>query len=387
MFGFEQPVDRQGTGNMKGRFLPRTSCGKTPLVLAGAEMDFPIAPVVREALKAFADKGIYGFTLPDGDYLSAVCSWLQIYRSWDVSTEMIVPTLGTVFALSTALRAFTSPGDGVIILFPSYYRHDRAVARNGRRIIPCPLRQENGQYSPDWQLLETLMRQPGHPLLVLCHPHNPTGHVFTASELQALATLARETGTVVFSDEIFADITSPEHPALPFAAFLPELTVACVSLGKTFNMTGVNHAHTVIPDPALRERYTVQRNADHFGSIDPFFYQAVLAGYTEAGHDWVTAVRDQVSANADRLRQLLAASCPGVRMSPWEGGYIAWLDFSVAGLTGDEVSARLEKEQAVLVDPGSEYGAGGENCVRLNLATQNINMDEFVARLSEVLRS
>ena len=92
-------------------------------------------------------------------------------------------------------------------------------------------------------------------------------------------------------------------------------------------------------------------------------------------------------SNAQRLETLLKAACPGVRISPWEGGYIAWLDVSAAGLTGDEAAKQLEKEQAVLVDPGSEYGAGGKRFIRLNLATQARNMDEFVSRLSEIIRS
>ena len=68
MFDFDQPVNRNGTGNMKGSFLPETSCGKAPLILAGAEMDFPTAPVIREALSKFAANGIYGFTLPDDEW-------------------------------------------------------------------------------------------------------------------------------------------------------------------------------------------------------------------------------------------------------------------------------------------------------------------------------
>ena len=132
---------------MKGSFLPETSCGKAPLILAGAEMDFPTAPVIREALSKFAANGIYGFTLPDDAYLNAVCFWLKTYRGWDVSPDWIVPTLGTVYALSTAVRAFTSPGDGVIVLFPSYYRHDRAVLRNGRRVVPCQLQESDGRYT------------------------------------------------------------------------------------------------------------------------------------------------------------------------------------------------------------------------------------------------
>ena len=230
---------------MKGSFQPETACGKAPLILAGAEMDFPTAPVIRAALSRFAANGIYGFTLPDDAYLNAVCFWLKTYRGWDVSPDSIVPTLGTVYALSTAVRAFTSPGDGVIILFPSYYRHDRAVLRNGRRVVPCQLQESDGRYTLNADALAEAMRKPENRLLVLCHPHNPTGHVFTEAELQTLAGLARETGTIVFSDEIFADITAPGHPALPFSTFLPELTMACVSLGKTFNFTGVNQANAV----------------------------------------------------------------------------------------------------------------------------------------------
>ena len=385
-FDFETVVSRR-PANLKRMFTPREILERGNVSFDGAEPDYPTAPVIREAAVRLAENGLYGFTLMDAAYQDAVCWWIKNSRGTEIRPEWIVPTLGTVYALSTAVRAFTSPGDGVIVLFPSYYRHDRAVLRNGRRVVPCKLKESEGRYTLNADALAETMRSPENKLLVLCHPHNPTGHVFTEAELQTLAGLARETGTIVFSDEIFADITAPEHPALPFSTFLPEQTVACVSLGKTFNFTGVNQANAVIHDSALRERYLTQRNADHFGSIDPFFYQAVAAGCTEAGRAWVTAVRDQVMRNAQRLETLLKASCPGVRMSPWEGGYIAWLDVSAAGLTGDEAAERLEKEQAVLVDPGSEYGAGGERFIRLNLATQAKNMDEFAARLSEIIRS
>ena len=91
VFDFDQPVNRNGTGNMKGSFQPETACGKAPLIFAGAEMDFPTAPVIREALSRFAENGIYGFTLPDETYLNAVCFWLKAYRGWDVSPDWIVP--------------------------------------------------------------------------------------------------------------------------------------------------------------------------------------------------------------------------------------------------------------------------------------------------------
>ena len=136
-FDFETPIDRRDIGNMKAGLADEGM-----LLLAGAEMDFPTAPVVRRALSAFAERGLYGFTLPDAPYRSAVCRWLGRTRGTAPAPEMIVPALGTIFALATAVRAFTAPGDGVIVQHPSYYRYDACIVRNGRRVVSDPMRQK-----------------------------------------------------------------------------------------------------------------------------------------------------------------------------------------------------------------------------------------------------
>jgi cystathionine beta-lyase len=380
-YDFDKPVDRRGTGDMKGSFAPRTECGRTPLVLAGAEMDFPTAPVIVQALSAFACRGLYGFTLADDAYLGAIVHWMSNVRRMHVSEKDIVPTLGTIFALSTAIRAFSRPGEGIIALHPSYYRQDRAVVRNGRHVVSVPMRCGAGRYSVDFSMLAEAMARPENRILILCNPHNPTGRVFSREELKSIASLARETGTLVFSDEIFAEHTLPGVEMISMAEMLPERSLTCTSLGKAFNFTGVNHANVIIRDERLRSDYMVQRNIDHFGSIDPFFYQAVIAAYTPAGREWIDAVRVHAAENAVLLKKLL----PELSMSPAEGCYIAWLDVSGAGMDGDAFADAMEKEQAVLVDRGSEYGPGGENHIRVNLATPQANIREFAARVHALL--
>ncbi len=374
-------ADRRDTGNMKGSFAVNSKCGKKPLILAGAEMDFETAPVIVEAVTRFAAKGIYGFTLADDRYLSAVAGWLQDVRGMKVTDGDIVPTLGTIFGLSTAIRAFTRPGDGVVILHPSYYRHDRAVVRNGRRVISVPLHYADLQYTIPWERLKEAMQE--GKMLILCNPHNPTGRVFRKSELERLAAIAKETGTVIFSDEIFAEMILSGEPAVPMTNVLPQQSVVCTSLGKAFNFTGVNHANAVITDPDLREKYIRQRNRDHFGSIDPFFYQAVLAGYSKEGKRWIRAVAGKVKYNAEMLERQIS-ECPGMQMCMPEGGFIAWLDTTGTGMTGDVLAERLREEEAVLVDPGSEYNPGGEHFLRINLATPEKNIREFGERLQAV---
>ena len=380
-YDFDRPVDRRGTGDMKGSFAPRTECGRTPLVLAGAEMDFPTAPVIVQALSAFAYRGLYGFTLADDAYLGAVVRWMGNVRGVNVSEKDIVPTLGTIFALSTAIRAFSRPGEGVIALHPSYYRQDRAAVRNGRRVVSVPMRCRAGRYSTDFNALAEAMARPENRILILCNPHNPTGRVFSREELKSIASLARETGTLVFSDEIFAEHTAPGVEMISMAEMLPECSLTCTSLGKAFNFTGVNHANVIIRDERLRSAYMAQRDIDHFGSIDPFFYHAVIAAYTSAGREWIDSVRVQTTENAVLLKRLL----PELSMSPLEGGYIAWLDVSGTGTDGNGFAEAMEKQQAVLVDRGSEYGPGGENHIRINLATPRANIREFAARVHALL--
>ena len=108
-------------------------------------------------------------------------------------------------------------------------------------------------------------------MLVLVNPHNPTGRIFDREDLEKIAQLANKYNVVVFSDEIFAETTQGKR-VIPYAELDPVMGISCTSLGKTFNLTGVNQANLVIPNDELREKYSHQKDIDHFGSIDPFFY-------------------------------------------------------------------------------------------------------------------
>ena len=109
---FDKTVCREGNGNMKGAFAETVPAES--VVLWGAEMDYATAPCVRNALAKFAENGIYGFTVHTSAYKKAICEWMQFARNAEIHPDWIVPVMGTVFALSTAVRAFTDEGDGVI---------------------------------------------------------------------------------------------------------------------------------------------------------------------------------------------------------------------------------------------------------------------------------
>lgn len=363
---------------MKGSFPDQMHCTLPPVILSGAEMDYPTAPVIREALASFAKKGIYGFTLPDERYKEAVCGWMRNVRQMPVQPEALVVTLGTIFGISTAIRAFTQPGDGVIIQHPSYYRFDRAVIRNHRQVISNPMICENGTYSLDFADLEEKMSVDRNRMMILCNPHNPTGKVFGWQDLTRIAQLAKKYNVIVISDEIFGETAQEGYPVVSYGNADPRGIVS-TSFGKCFNFTGVNHANWFLFDKSLRQRYIHQQEQDHFGSIDPFFYQAVLAGYSKEGLEWIRGMNRHTWENHSLLKRTLAEKCPEIVLSPLEGGFVAWLDCSGWRLPEGALEGKL-KEAGIMADPGEEYGPGGAGHIRINLATPRIQIERFLER-------
>ncbi len=378
-YDFDTPASRAGNGNMKGGMAHGLPQGA--VMLAGAEMDYPTAPCIRQAVADFAQNGLYGFTLPDAAYRQSIVDWARMARNWTITPDQILPTAGTIFGLSTAVRTFTDPADAVIIQHPSYYRFDRAILRNGRQVISNPMIEENGVYRIDFEDLEAKIRTNDVNLMVLCNPHNPTAKVFDRSVLQRIAALTEKYEFVVFSDEIFAETAQPGFEVTPYASVDPVWGITSTSLGKTFNFTGVNQANLVIPNPALREKYRTQQDVDHFGSIDPFFYNALRAAYTPEGLDWVQQMNAHTLANYELLRAALAERMPRLSLPPLEGSFVVWMDCRRLGLSNGELTAFLEQEALLFADPGEEYGPGGSGFVRLNIATPRAWIEQVIENL------
>ncbi|MBO6158779.1 MAG: aminotransferase class I/II-fold pyridoxal phosphate-dependent enzyme [Firmicutes bacterium] len=413
---FEQEVSRAGIGNMKGEMALQLQKNgiADPIFLSGAEMDYQTATCIRRRLADFAGRGLYGFTLPDQDYQDAVCWWMGHVRAATIQPEWILPMQGTTFALSSVVRALTRPGEKVLLQSPSYYRFDRAILRNHRQVIYSPLKLSEGcnlsednhfsedkqrfkdnkrseeykfpgdnqpsednkrpedsfppteSYQIDWPDLEAKMRDPACRLMVLVNPHNPTGKVFPASDLERIRDLANQHHVTIFSDEIFAETAQPGHECKSYIAVDPS-GISCTSLGKAFNLTGVGQANLIVPDPELRAKLQTQRDIDHFGSIDPFFYQALLSAYTPEGAEWIRQMNIHTKENASLIDTFLKEHMPKLKLCPVEGTFIGWIDCRALGLT-DAALQEFFESAGIYADPGIEYGPEGSGFYRWNLA-------------------
>lgn len=383
-YNFDTWANHQNNGNMKG--LWAKDIPADAVMLSGAEMDYITAPFITDALHTFVSNGLFGFTLPDEAYQATICNWLLYVRNWTIDPDYIVPALGTVFACSTAIRAFTQEGDGIIIQHPSYSRLNRAILHNDRKVISNPLIERDGVYTIDYDDLETKMADSTVKMMILVNPQNPTGRVFSQSDLQQIAELASKYHVIVFSDEIFAETAQPEHPVIPYAKIDPIWGLTCTSLGKTFNLTGVNHANMIIPNPALRTPYITQRNRDHFGSIDPFFYTILRAAYSKEGYEWLQQMNLHTKENYSLLAQTIQSEMPLLSLSPLEGTFTAWIDCRQLDFTEQDLHCFFTEDAMVYPDFGEEYGLGGHGFVRINLATTTDTMRKAIDNLIRAYR-
>lgn len=359
--------------------------GDEVLPLWVADMDFHSPPEVIEALRARVDHGVFGYgRVPDSLRL-ALCRWSAEHYGWEIAPEWQLWLPGVVPALHLASLAFTSPGDGILTLTPIYPPFLKVASHTGRLGQTAPLGEPEAPGGP-WRLdldaLEAAIT-PETRLLLWCHPHNPTGRVWRDDELAGLAELAERHDLLIVSDELHCDLLlDSEARHRPLAALYPELSKRIVTLwapSKTFNLAGLASACAVIEDAELRRRFAargrgLQPDANVLGLV------AAEAAYSR-GDPWRHALLEVLRQHRERLVEQVTR-WPGVRLSPPQSTYLAWLDMRQAGLGDSPQQALLEGAKVALSD-GADFGAPG--FVRLNFGTTASQLDEALARLDDVL--
>lgn len=383
---FDTKLDRSGGISwLKDLFTPDQVTEAGLLSFAGAEFEFSTCPSLIKAVQEAAGRGAFGYSIAGDVYRSAVCWWMQNVRQYAINPDWIVPAHGTIFALATTIRLVTRPGENIIILTPGYNRYEQAATRLNRGTVQVPLRAENGRYAIDFAALENAMAQPENKLLVLCHPCNPTGHACSREELERIASLSQTHGVTVFSDEIFADVAFGKT-IVPYTSVAGKAAnaVTCTSLGKAFSLTGVNHANVIIENDDLRERYIAQRNADHYGSLDPMIHAAVLGAYTPEGLAWLEDMKAYVQENLRVFTAYMKKRLPGVRVTEPEGTFVVWVDYAGAGLTADDVHHIIGEAGCFVGDEGPDY-YGPATCVRYSLAVPRAELCKALDHLDQVL--
>lgn len=382
---FDAVPDRHGTKCLKYDFAVQRGRPADVLPLWVADMDFKTSSYIEDALVRQAQHAIYGYTESDDAYFAAVQQWMQLHHDWRVEPWWLQKTPGVVFAIAVAVKAFTKPGDAVLIQQPVYYPFSEVIADNGRRLISSDLvlDEETGHYEIDFADFERKIEENNVKLFLLCSPHNPVGRVWSREELLRLGDICRRHGVIVFSDEIHADfvwkgrhqVFAAVDPA--FAAF----TVTATAPSKTFNIAGLQVSNIFIADAGLREAFRHAYNASGYSQLNAAGLIAAEAAYRDGG-TWYNAVKAYIQDNIAYMRRFIQERLPQLHMIEPEGTYLVWVDFRSLGLDNAALEDLILNKAGLWLDSGAIFGAVGEGFQRFNVACPRATLTRALEQLA-----
>lgn len=370
--------------NMEAAKWEEAAGGREDIVpLSVADMELLSPPEIIEELQRTAEFGMWGYTRWGERYGKAVRRWYADRHGWEIQPEWIVQLNGVVQGLYAAVRALSQPGDGVLVLTPVYPPFYRAAEENGRRVIDCPLKLEEGRYSIDFADFEAKAREA--KLFILCSPHNPVGRVWKEEELRRLGDICLRHGVLVLSDEIHFDIIMPAYRHVSYPTLGERYAQNCLmfaAASKTFSLAALCVANAVIPNSALRAAFEREVRLSGCYTYSIFGIRALEAGYEKCGA-WVDQLCEHIWGNYRYLKDFMAKYFPEVRVTDLEGTYLCWLDLRCFGLSGKELSTVLRQRAGLFLDDGYIFGPAGDGFERVNLACPRSVLEQALARFRE----
>ena len=380
---FDEVVDRSGTWSIK---YGRAAEGQIPMWIA--DMDFKTAPAVSSALKERLNRDVLGYTFTPDEYYESIIRWEREMQNWQVEKEWVAYCPGVITAINQAYLTFTNPGDSIIVMPPVYNLFRMYAERLGRRVIDNPLLFDGKHYRVDFDGLERILFSTDAKILVLCNPHNPAGIVWDRDVLRRIATLCRQKGVKVISDEIHADLTLPGYRHTSFCSVSEDAAaVGLVFAGptKSFNLAGVSMtAYCVIPNEELRNPFLKQLKDTKLDEAPIASLVATIAAYTE-GTPWLQSLREYLQGNIREVVDFFSQNDVGIKAITPQASFLVWLDCRAMGLSQDELMKYFSDKVGLLLSNGAMYGQGGEGFVRMNVGCPRKIVKEALARMKMAL--
>ena len=354
-----------------------------------ADMDFQSPKPIRDALHKALDHGVLGYEIPSKTLLETVAERMDRLYGWKVSAEMVVPLTGVNIGYNVATRTFCTPRKGYLIQTPVYNEFHETQKKTGVIQVEAELAKKiegnKIRYEVDLDMLEKAAKKAS--LFLLCHPHNPIGHIYSRQELKRIAEICIENDLIIVSDEIHSELLLGGATFRPTATLSREVanrTITLISASKAFNVPGLFCAFAIIPNKKLREHFkeTVFNMGIHVSSSGLFAARVAYAGKCDS---WLRDLRRYLTNNRDWLVDAVTQHMPDVRVTVPDATYLAWLDFSALKLKPSPFKFFL-KEARVALSDGGKFGKGNEQFARLNFGTSRKWLEEGFERMRKALK-
>ena len=378
MTDFDAVFDRRGTGSSKWSKYP-----SDVLPMWVADMDFPAAPEIVDAIQNRLEHPLLGYGIARDELREQIVSDMGAKYGWMITAEEIVFLPGVEPGFNMALKAMLQPGDGLLVQTPVYRPILNAAGHWNLTHREAPLVPDDAGWVMDVDAFERELSR--SKAFLLCNPQNPTGKVFSADELKAMASLCRKYDTLIIADEIHCDLLFDGHRHTPIATVSDDAanrTITLMAASKAYNIAGLKTAFAIIPNKAIREKFAASR-LGMVDSVNILGLEATLAAFSLAG-SWKTRMLAYIETNRDYLSEQVARRFPEIRLIRAEGTFLAWLDCSALDLKPTPQQFFLEHGK-VGFSAGSEFGEAYGSYIRLNFGCPREFLDEGLNRMEHAL--
>lgn len=382
-YNFDEIIDRRGTESVKWDAVGERWGRNDLLPMWVADMDFRTPPFVMEALRKRLDHEVLGYTFACEAWYTSIINWVQQRYGWTVTRDMLTFTPGIVRGLAFAIHCFTEKGDKVMVMPPVYHPFFLVTEKSKREVVYSPLVLRDEQYYIDFDRFRKDVQ--GCKLLILSNPHNPGGRVWTPEELERIAEICYDSGTLVISDEIHADLTLPPYRHHTFALVSDKArrnSLVFMSPSKAFNMPGLASSYCLIEDSNIRRQFQEYMEAGEFDEGHLFAYLSVAAAYGN-GTEWLDQAIGYIRANIDYTDEFLSRHIPAIRMIRPQASYLVFLDCRALGLDQEALVNLFVDGAHLALNDGTMFGKEGEGFMRLNVACPRSLLQEALSRLKE----
>lgn len=373
---FDKIIPRHGTYSAKWN-----KNDKSIIPLSVADMDISAPDFIINAMKEFANKGIYGYTILSDNWNQVTANWFKRHHNWQIQPEHIVFCPRVIQAVSLYIQNYTHVGDKITTLSPAYQPISQSVFVNQRELLESKLIYSNEKYFIDFDDLEEKFSQ--SVCFILLSPHNPTGTVWSKADLIKIGQLAEKHNVFIISDDVHSDFIFGENSYYPISSlsqFVEHNSFICTSPAKTFNMAGLEVANIVIANTKYREKFSNCLIAAGIHNPGYFSVPAFLAAYTH-GDEWLSELKQYLQNNRDWVIKSCNEYFPEWKVTHSYGTYMLWINYQKMNITEQQLKHWFVDLAGIEMSFGSGFGLSGDGFFRINIATPFPLLKEAFERL------
>lgn len=390
-YDFTSILDRNGKDAIAVEHIPipgaQVKEGFDRIPMWVADMNFPTAPTVVEAMMERVQHPAYGYFDPSEEYYASIIRWQEKRNGvTGLEPEHIGYENGVLGGVISALNVMCSKGDNVLLHSPTYIGFTMSLENNGYHIVHSPLvKDENGVWRMDFEDMEKKIVKNRIHAAVFCSPHNPCGRVWERWEIEKAMELYKKYDVFVISDEIWSDLILEGHKHIPTQSVSEDArnrTVAMYAPSKTFNLAGLVGSYHIIYNTWLRERVLKESSLSHYNAMNVLSMHALVGAYKPEGYEWLDELRQVLTGNVEFACRYIQDHFEGIEVSKPEGTYMLFLDCTKwcekHGKTIEELQ-RAGVEVGVIWQDGRPFH--GPCHIRMNLALPFSRVQEAFERL------